>query len=112
MREEIKEALIQGGFSFDDRLLGIEEASKVLHVSPDWLYRNSRKLAAHTEAGAESATLFLSRHSDVDSERCRRLVLQRRYLECGPTFPDNQECVLYLGRQHPATKDFPFCSAK
>jgi predicted DNA-binding transcriptional regulator AlpA len=43
VREEIREALIQGGFSFDDRLLA-EEASKVLQVSPDWLYRNSRKL--------------------------------------------------------------------
>jgi hypothetical protein len=28
VREEIKEALIQGGFSFDDRLLNTEEASK------------------------------------------------------------------------------------
>ena len=44
VREEIREALIQGGFSFDDRLLDTEEASKVLQVSPDWLYRNSRKL--------------------------------------------------------------------
>ena len=43
-RVSIREALSQGGFSFDDRLLGIEEASKVLQVSPDWLYRNSRKL--------------------------------------------------------------------
>jgi hypothetical protein len=37
VREEIREALSQGGFSFDDRLLDTEEASKVLHVSPDWL---------------------------------------------------------------------------
>jgi hypothetical protein len=43
VREEIREALSQGGFSFDDRLLA-EEAFKVLQVSPDWLYRNSRKL--------------------------------------------------------------------
>jgi hypothetical protein len=44
VREEIREALIQGGFSFDDRLLHTEQASKVLQVSPDWLYRNSHKL--------------------------------------------------------------------
>ena len=44
VREEIREALSQGGFSFDDRLLDTEEASKVLQFSPDWLYRNSRKL--------------------------------------------------------------------
>ena len=43
VREEIREALSQGGFSFDDRLLA-EEAFKVLQVSPDWLYHNSRKL--------------------------------------------------------------------
>jgi hypothetical protein len=30
VREEIREALIQDGFSFDDRLLDTEEASKVL----------------------------------------------------------------------------------
>ena len=34
------------------------------------------------------------------------------YLKCGPTFTDNKECLLYLRRKHPATKDFPFCSAK
>ena len=44
VRQEIREALIQGGFSFDDRRLDIEQASKVLQVLPDWLYRNSRKL--------------------------------------------------------------------
>ena len=44
VREEIREALSQGGFSFDDRLLDTEEASEALQLSPDWLYRNSRKL--------------------------------------------------------------------
>jgi predicted DNA-binding transcriptional regulator AlpA len=44
VREEIREALKQGGFRFDDRLLDIKEASKVLQVSPDWLYRNSCKM--------------------------------------------------------------------
>ena len=44
VREEIREALRQGSFIFDDRLLDIEASSKVLQVSPDWLYRNSRKL--------------------------------------------------------------------
>lgn len=44
VRKEMREALSQGGFSFDDRLLDAEEASKVLQVSPDWLYRSSRKL--------------------------------------------------------------------
>ena len=43
VHEEIREALMQDGFSFDDRLLA-EEAFKVLQVSPDWLYRNFRKL--------------------------------------------------------------------
>jgi predicted DNA-binding transcriptional regulator AlpA len=44
VRQEIREALNQGGFSFDDRLLDTEEAAEVLQISPDWLYRNSRKL--------------------------------------------------------------------
>lgn len=42
VREEIREALMQGGFSFDDRLLATEEASQVLQVSPDWLCRSHR----------------------------------------------------------------------
>ena len=54
MREEIREALSQGGFSFDDRLLDTEEASKVLQVSPDWLYRNSRKLSFTRRVGARA----------------------------------------------------------
>ena len=54
VREEIREALIQGGFSFDDRLLDTEEASKVLQVSPDWLYRNSRKLAFTRRVGPKA----------------------------------------------------------
>jgi predicted DNA-binding transcriptional regulator AlpA len=28
----------------DDRLLTAEEAAKILSVSPDWLYRNSKRL--------------------------------------------------------------------
>jgi hypothetical protein len=57
-----------------------------------------------TETGAESAKVFVSRHSDVDSEGCRHLVLQRWYLERGPASVDNKECVLYLRRKRPATK--------
>ena len=64
------------------------------------------QIAVHTEARAESATLFLSRNPDVDSEGCRRLVLQRWYLECSPTFTDNKECALYLRRKHLATRSF------
>jgi predicted DNA-binding transcriptional regulator AlpA len=53
VREEIREDLSQGGFSSDDRLLDTEEASKVLHVSPDWLYRNSRKLPFTRKLGSK-----------------------------------------------------------
>jgi hypothetical protein len=66
------------------------------------------QIAVHTEAGTESATLFLSRDPDVDSEGYRHLVLQRWYLEWGTTFTDNRERVLHLRRKRPATKDFPF----
>jgi predicted DNA-binding transcriptional regulator AlpA len=31
-------------YQTDDRLLDADEAAKLLSVSPDWLYRNSRKL--------------------------------------------------------------------
>ena len=54
VRQEIREALIKGSFSFDDRLLNTEEASKVLQVSPDWLYRNSRKLPFTRRLGAKA----------------------------------------------------------
>jgi predicted DNA-binding transcriptional regulator AlpA len=52
--EEIREALIQVGFSFDDCVLDTEEAYKVLQVSPDWLYRNSRKLPFTVRLGPKA----------------------------------------------------------
>ena len=58
VRKEIREALIQGGFSFDDRLLNTEEASKVLQVSRDWLYRNSRKLPFTLRLGPKALRFF------------------------------------------------------
>jgi len=61
VREEIREALSQGGFSFDDRLLDTEEASKVLQVSPDWLYRHSRKLPFTRKLGPKDRTRFAGR---------------------------------------------------
>jgi predicted DNA-binding transcriptional regulator AlpA len=50
--------LSQGGFSFDDRLPDTEEASKVLQVSPDWLYRNSRKLPFTRRLGPKALRFF------------------------------------------------------
>jgi hypothetical protein len=81
VREEIREALIQGGFSFDDRLLNTEEASKGAARFARLALPQLSQITVHTEAGAESPTLSLSRDPDVDSQRCRRLVLQRWYLD-------------------------------
>lgn len=39
---------------FDDRLLDTEEAAKVLKVSPDWLYCNSRKLPFRRRLGPKA----------------------------------------------------------
>jgi len=43
IREEIEQAQGQNGQG-EDRLLDAEEASKLLSVSPDWLYRHSSRL--------------------------------------------------------------------
>jgi len=43
IRDEIQAAQGQNGHQ-GDRLLDAEEASKVLSVSPDWLYRHGRQL--------------------------------------------------------------------
>ncbi len=43
IREEIRAAQSQNGHQ-GDRLLDAEEASKVLSVSPDWLYRHGSRL--------------------------------------------------------------------
>ena len=43
IREEIQ-AANQNGHQEGDRLLDAEEASKVLSVSPDWLYRHGSRL--------------------------------------------------------------------
>ena len=43
VREEIQ-AASQNGHHEGDRLLDAEEASQILSVSPDWLYRHGRQL--------------------------------------------------------------------
>jgi hypothetical protein len=72
VREGIREALIQGGFSFDDRLLNTEEASTGAAGFAGLALPQLSQIAIHEQARAESAMLFLSRDADVDSEGCRR----------------------------------------
>jgi len=43
-REEIQAAMGQNGHQDGDRLLGAKEASALLAMSKDWLYRNAHKL--------------------------------------------------------------------
>jgi len=43
IREEIEKAIGQNG-SNGDTLLDAEKASKILSVSPDWLYRHATRL--------------------------------------------------------------------
>ncbi len=43
VREELR-AANQNGNHEGDKLLDAEEASKILSVSPDWLYRHGRQL--------------------------------------------------------------------
>jgi hypothetical protein len=57
VREKIREALMQGGFSFDDRLLDIEAASNVLRGFAGLALPQLSQVAVHTEARTESATL-------------------------------------------------------
>ena len=42
VREELK--VLNSSNRNDDRLVTAEEAAKMLSVSPDWLYRNSKRL--------------------------------------------------------------------
>jgi predicted DNA-binding transcriptional regulator AlpA len=51
IREEIISALSRA--VQDDRLLDIDEASKLLSVSPDWLYRNAKSLPFTRKLGAK-----------------------------------------------------------
>ncbi len=44
VREEVQAAQSQNGHQEGDHLLDAEEASKVLSVSPDWLYRHGSRL--------------------------------------------------------------------
>jgi hypothetical protein len=55
VREEIREALSQGGFSFDDRLLDTEEASKGAARFAGLALPQLLQNADHTEIGSESA---------------------------------------------------------
>ncbi len=43
VRQEVQTAVGQNGHG-EERLLTAEEAAAVLSVSPDWLYRNAKKL--------------------------------------------------------------------
>ncbi len=44
VREEIQAAMGKNGHQDGDRLLDAEEASKILSVSEDWLYRHASQL--------------------------------------------------------------------
>ncbi len=44
VREEVQQALKNQNGHQGDRLLSTEEASKLLSVSPDWLYRHGSRL--------------------------------------------------------------------
>ena len=44
VREEFQAAMNQNGHHDGDHLLDAEEASKILSVSPDWLYRRAGRL--------------------------------------------------------------------
>ena len=53
LREIVKEAVQEAmnGHRDADRLLDAEEASKVLSVSPDWLYRHHKELPFSRKLG-------------------------------------------------------------
>jgi predicted DNA-binding transcriptional regulator AlpA len=49
VREEIR--ALKAELNGQDRLLGAGEASKMLSVSPDWLYRHAKKLPFSRKLG-------------------------------------------------------------
>ncbi len=51
VKEAVKEAM--NGHRDEDRLLDAEQASRLLSVSEDWLYRNSRRLPFTRKLGAK-----------------------------------------------------------
>ena len=110
VREEIREALIQGGFSFDDRLLNTEEASKGAAGFAGLFFTQLPQIAVHTETGAERYAFPIEK-SRPGFGGISASSLQNGILNAVPLSLTTKS-VLYLRRQHPATKDFPFCSAK
>ena len=52
VREEVQLALKNQNGHQGDRLLSIEEASKLLSVSPDWLYRHGSRLPFTRKLGS------------------------------------------------------------
>ena len=105
VREEIRETLSQGGFSFDDRRLDTEEASKVLQISPDWLYRNARKLPFTWRLGRGKPYAFPIEDPDVDSEGSQPLVFAKMVSRMRSTFTDS---ALHLRRKSLRQKIFRF----
>ena len=59
VREEVRAALKEGGFVFDDRLISVNEAATLLHMPKDWLYRHAsdppftRRLGGRTLRGSD-----------------------------------------------------------
>jgi len=51
VREEVEKAMGQNGRQVGDRLLGAKEASALLAMSEDWLYRNAHKLSFTRKLG-------------------------------------------------------------
>lgn len=51
VKEAVQEAL--NGHRDEDRLLDAEQAAKMLSVSPDWLYRNAKRLPFTRKLGSK-----------------------------------------------------------
>lgn len=51
VREEIRAAFQNSEQGEGEKLLSADEAAQFLHVSPDWLYRNARRLPFTRKVG-------------------------------------------------------------
>ncbi len=54
VREEVRAALKEGGFTFDDRLINVNEAAALLHVPKDWIYRHASRLPFTRRLGGKA----------------------------------------------------------
>lgn len=80
VEEAVGKAMKNGGKpgAVEERLCDIDEAARILAVSPEWIYRNRKTLPFYPKARPQTLALQLRGHAPLDGVEKTLLIMARR----------------------------------